>query len=279
MSDGTDWMKPDESDAAEPGPVDLKTEIAHPARMYDYYLGGKDNFAADRKTAEDSLAVAPELRAIAQANRAFLQRAVRFLAQEGIRQFIDIGAGLPTNRNTHEVAQEVAPECRVVYVDSDPIVLVHARALLAQQGHGETRVLQADARDPQGLLSDPQLRSLIDFAEPVGVLLVSVLQFIPDVDPEQVVGPLRARMAPGSFLVVSHPTQDFRTENVLNVANTYTRAKAPAIPRRKAEVEAVFGDFEIVEPGLVQTPLWRPDGPVTTQLDKIWMYAGVGRKS
>jgi SAM-dependent methyltransferase len=259
-------------------PVELDTHIAHPARMYDYYLGGKDNFAADREAAEKSLAIAPELRLLARENRAFLQRAVRHLVKSGIRQFLDIGAGLPTQRNVHEVAQELAPETRVVYVDNDPIVLVHARALLASHADGETRVVQADVRDSKAILAHPDVRSVIDFDQPLATMLVSVLQFVPDKDPEEIVAPLRDAMAPGSHLVISHPTQDFRSESAMGVAKTYTQAKAPAVPRRKAEIEAMFGDLEILEPGIVQTSLWRPDGPVTADLDLIWMYGAVGRK-
>ncbi|WP_243708781.1 SAM-dependent methyltransferase [Actinomadura sp. GC306] len=256
--------------------IDLKVDVAHPARMYDYYLGGKDNYEADRAAAEAALAAAPELRAIARENRAFLHRAVRHLVDSGVRQFLDLGAGLPTQRNVHEVAQEIAPETRVVYVDSDPIVLVHARALL--NGLGRTAVVQADVREPERILADEQVRSLIDFDQPLAVMLVSVLQFVPDREPEDIVAPLRDAMPSGGYLVVSHPTQDFRTSQVNEVASTYTRAKAPAVARRKSEIERIFDGFEVLEPGIVQTPLWRPDGPVTPNLDLIWMYGAVGRK-
>ncbi len=196
--------------------------------MYDYYLGGRDNYQADRVAAEAALGAAPELRAIARENRAFLRRAVRHLADSGVRQFIDIGAGLPTRENVHQVAQEIAPECRVVYVDNDPTVLVHARALLSTHPLGRMAVVQADVRDPERLLADDQVRSLIDFARPLAVLLVSVLQFVPDREPQDVVAPLRDAMPRGGHLVVSHPTQDFRAGQVGQVASTYHRAKAPA---------------------------------------------------
>ena len=258
--------------------VDLNTEVAHPARMYDYYLDGKDNYEADRKAAEAALQAAPELRAIAQENRAFLRRAVRHLVDSGVRQFLDIGAGLPTQRNVHEVAQETAPESRVVYVDNDPIVLVHARALLSTHPLGRTAVVQADVRDPAAILADDQVRALIDFDEPLAVMLVSVLQFVPDREPQDLVAPLRDAMPRGGYLAVSHPTQDFRASQVDEVASTYNRAKAPAVARRKADIERVFDGFELLEPGIVQTPLWRPDGPVTPHLDRIWMYGAVGRK-
>jgi O-methyltransferase involved in polyketide biosynthesis len=203
---------------------------------------------------------------------------VTYLVTSGIRQFIDIGAGLPTQRNVHQVAQETDPDTQVVYVDNDPIVLAHAQALLCDSDKGRTRVVQADVGYPQRLLADPQLCEVIDFTQPMAIMLVSVLQFVPTSDPESIVRPLRDAMAPGSHLVVSHPTQDFRRTTVLRVADTYHRAKAPAVPRTRSEILALFGDFELVEPGLVQTPLWRPDSPVTRNLDTIWMYGGVGRK-
>ncbi|HLV75244.1 S-adenosyl methyltransferase [Actinomadura hallensis] len=262
----------------EQPPVDLKVEVAHPARMYDYYLGGKDNYEADRVAAEAALAAAPELRAIARENRAFLHRVVRHLVNAGVRQFLDLGAGLPTQRNVHEVAQEIAPETRVVYVDNDPIVLVHARALLSGRGRGRTAVVQADVRDTEAIIADERVRELIDFSEPLAVMLVSVLQFVPDREPQDIVAPLRDAMPSGGYLVVSHPTQDFRTSQVNEVAGAYNRAKAPAVARRKSEIERVFDGFELLEPGIVQTPLWRPDGEVTPDLDLIWMYGAVGRK-
>ncbi|WP_395107953.1 SAM-dependent methyltransferase [Actinomadura sp. SCN-SB] len=259
-------------------PIELNVDVAHPARMYDYYLGGKDNFTADREAAEAALQSAPEIRSIARQNRAFVQRAVRHIVSQGIRQILDLGAGLPTQRNVHEIAQEIAPDTRVVYVDNDPIVLVHARALLTGSADGDTRVLQADVRDSAELVHREDVRDLIDFSKPMATMLVSVLQFVPDKDPEEIVAPIREVMAPGSYLVLAHPTHDFRTDEVLKVASTYGQAKAPAVPRGKAEIEGLFGDFELLEPGLVQSPLWRPDGPLPEDLDRIWMYAGVGRK-
>jgi SAM-dependent methyltransferase len=253
-------------------------DAAHPARMYDYYLGGRDNYQADRAAAEAALGAAPELRAIARENRAFLRRAVRHLVDSGVRQFIDIGAGLPTGENVHQIAQEIAPESRVVYVDNDPTVLVHARALLSPHPLGRMAIVQADVREPERILADDQVRSLIDFERPLAVLLVSVLQFVPDREPQDVVAPLRDAMPRGGHLVVSHPTQDFRAGPVGQVASAYRRAKAPAVARRKAEIERAFAGFELLEPGIVQTPLWRPDGPVTPDLPLIWMYGAVGRK-
>ncbi|WP_243717027.1 SAM-dependent methyltransferase [Actinomadura sp. KC345] len=262
----------------ERAPVELNVDVAHPARMYDYYLGGKDNYEADRRAAEASLEVAPEIRAIARENRAFLERAVRHLVRSGVRQFLDIGAGLPTQRNVHETAQEIAPDTRVVYVDNDPIVLVHARALLSAYGLGRTAVVQADVREPEAIVADEQVNALIDFEQPLAVMLVSVLQFVPDREPHEIVATLRDAMPQGGYLVLSHPTQDFRGDQANQVASTYNRAKAPAVARRKAEIERIFEGFELLEPGIVQTPLWRPEGEVTSDLDLIWMYGAVGRK-
>ena len=164
--------------SSDRAPVSIDTTVAHPARMYDYYLGGKDNFAADRAAAEAAMAAAPGMELTARANRAFLGRAVRFLAESGIKQIIDIGTGIPTAGNTHQVAQEIDPEIRVVYIDNDPMVLIHARALMETQSRGSTTVIQADLREPEAILAHPQVTSLIDFSRPVALNLVAILHFI-----------------------------------------------------------------------------------------------------
>lgn len=264
--------------------VELNTQVPHPARVYDYLLGGKTNFAADREVAEFALAHVPELRAGARANRAFLVRVVRFLVQRGIRQFIDIGAGIPTSPNVHEVAQAVAPDTRVVYVDNDPIVLVHARALMAGPGRGETRVVQADLRDPEGILSHPDLRRVIDLAQPAAVLLVAVLHLIADEDdPWGLVARLLAPLAPGSYLAVSHGARDLNTERMAALAQAVGRTPGPGGPgaltfRDRAAVHRFFDGLELVEPGLVPVPLWRPDGEVPEDPGRSGMWAGVARK-
>jgi SAM-dependent methyltransferase len=246
--------------------------------MYDYYLGGKDNFAADREAAEKVLAVLPEGREMAVQNRAFLRRAVRYLAQAGVRQFLDIGAGLPTQGNVHEIAAEAAGDTRVVYVDNDPIVLAHARALLADGG--QTRVIQADLRDPESILADPIVRDVIDFSQPVAILLVAILHFIRESeDPGGIVARLREALAPGSYLAISHGTQDFDPELALRATEFYQQATAPFVLRPREEVESFFGDLELVEPGLVQLPLWRPEGPPPANADRIWIYVGIGRRN
>ncbi|MFF5258332.1 SAM-dependent methyltransferase [Actinomadura viridis] len=268
-------------------PAVLGMHTAHPARLYDYYLGGRDSFEADRRVAEEALAVAPELRAMAAENRAFLRRAVRHLVDAGIRQFLDIGTGLPTRRNVHEMAQEIAPETRVVYVDNDPVVIVHARALLTAHGRvsgeeaggpGPTAVVEADVREPERILADPDVRGVIDFDRPLAILITSVLQFVPDPEPATVVAPFRDAMVPGGHLVLSHPTQDLRAVQAARVTGAYKRVGIPTVTRPKAEIERAFEGFGLLDPGIVQLPLWRPDGPVTPDLDRIWMYGAVGRK-
>ncbi|MFC0042411.1 SAM-dependent methyltransferase [Actinomadura rayongensis] len=266
---------PDTEDARAPRELDVSRATA--ARMYDYYLGGKDNFAADREAAEAVLSAAPEVRPIAVENRRFLQRAVRYLAREaGIRQFLDLGTGLPTQGNVHEIAQAEAPDARVVYVDSDPIVLVHARALLA--GTGTTAVLTADLRDPETVLGDPQVRSLIDFDEPVAVLLAAVLHFVPDVDePHRLVRQYVGATAPGSHLLVSHVTGDTRPASAGGAEKAYRNTANPATLRSLPDIERFFDGLELVEPGVVPVPEWRPDAG-TVPAENIWMYGGVARK-
>jgi hypothetical protein len=191
-------------------PVEIDTSKPHIARMYDYYLGGKNHFAADRELADKVIAAIPGMRTGPRENREFLGRTVRSLAGEaGIRQFLDIGTGLPTTNSVHEVAQQVAPSSRVVYVDNDPLVLTHARALLASSREGRTAYIQADLRNPQGILSSPVVQSVIDFSQPVALLLLAVLQFIPDEDgPAGIVATLRDALAPGSYIIASHVTNE-----------------------------------------------------------------------
>jgi hypothetical protein len=268
----------------EPGfaASEIDTSKPHPARMYDAYLGGKDNYAADREAVRQILRTWPEVRDMARANRAFMQRAVRFLAGEvGIRQFVDIGTGIPSAGNVHEVAGQVAPGARVVYVDNDPIVHVHANALLT--GSGTTAIVLADLRDPGAILAHPKLRELIDFSRPVGLLLVAILHFIAEAeDPAGIVATLRDALPPGSYLALSHGTADFHPPGVAGeAAASYERATAPLVLRTFEQVSAFFGGFELVEPGLVQAPLWQPDGkpPRPKDLARLGVYAGVGRKA
>jgi hypothetical protein len=268
----------------EPGfaSSDIDTSRPHPARLYDYYLGGKDHYVVDREAAEAVLRAMPEVRAIARENRAFLQRVVRFLVGEaGIRQIIDIGTGIPAAGNVHEVAQQIDPDARVAYVDNDPIVHVHASALLT--GHGNTSIVLADLRDPAAILGDPGVRELIDFREPVALLLVAILHFVTDGDePAQVIAAFRDALPPGSYLALSHGTADFHAGPAVGqVTEVYERATAPLVLRSHAQITGFFDGFDLAEPGLVQVPLWRPDHkpPRARDLKKIAIYGGVGRKA
>lgn len=259
-----------------PGQID--TSRPHPARMYDFYLGGKDNYVVDRQAARQVLAAAPELRVTARENRAFLHRAVRFLVGDaGIRQILDIGTGISSAGNVHEVAQQIAPEVRVAYVDNDPIVHVHANALLT--GVGATSIVLADLRDPAGILRHPRVRDLIDFTQPVALLLVAILHFITDAEhPADIVALLCDKLAPGSYLVLSHATGDVRPKAAARAAAVYDGATSSLTLRSREEIERLFAGLDILEPGVVQLPLWRPRGRPSRDLSKAWGYCGVGRK-
>jgi hypothetical protein len=239
-------------------PVGLDVTTPNVARMYDYFLGGKDNFAADREAAEKILELAPEVPFVVRENRAFLARAVRFLAEAGIRQFIDIGTGLPTQSSVHEVARQVAPDARVVYVDNDPVVLAHGQALLT--GVGNALVVRGDLRDPGTILNAPGIRDFIDFDQPVAVLLLAILHFIPDADdPAGVIDRLRESMAPGSYLAITHVAQQDESEDVPKVMAVYNASTAPVAMREHGEILPFFAGFELVDPGLVHASAWRPD--------------------
>ncbi|MET9400438.1 SAM-dependent methyltransferase [Kitasatospora sp. NPDC002965] len=266
----------------EPGvPADLRPEIPHPARMYDYYLGGKDNFPSDRAAAERALAANPEFRSTARANRAFLTRAVRSVAAAGIDQFLDIGTGIPTAGNTHQIAQAVDPGARVVYVDNDPIVLAHARALMGGTAVGRTTVIQADLREPEKLLDAAEAEKLLDFDRPVGLVLAAVLHFVPDHQrPYDAVRTLLDVLAPGSHLVLSHGTADFIPAAVRDrVTGVYDRATAPLVGRTREEVGAFLDGLEVLDPGVVTVPLWRPEGTPEAGADRVSMYGAVARKA
>jgi hypothetical protein len=258
---------------------DIDTSRPHPARMYNYYLGGKDNYLVDQEAAREVLRQAPEMRLIARENRAFLQRAVRFLVGEcGIRQIIDIGTGIPAAGNVHEIAQAIAPDVRVAYVDNDPIVHVHASALLT--GSGATAIVLADVREPETILTDPKVQALIDFTEPVALLLVAVLHFVTAAeDPAGIAAVFRDALPEGSYLALSHATGDFRPEAAGRAAAVYDRATSPLTLRSRSQIAALFDGFEIVDPGVVQLPLWRPDRRPPRDLSKIMGYCGVGYKT
>ncbi|MEW9533198.1 SAM-dependent methyltransferase [Microbispora sp. NPDC049125] len=249
------------------------------ARLYDYYLGGKDNFSADREAAERILAIAPEVRLAARENRAFLGRAVRFLAETGITQFLDIGTGLPTQGSVHEVASTVVDRPRVVYVDNDPVVLIHARALL--EDDGLTTVVEGDLRRPEDILRHPAVVEAIDFNRPVGLLLAAIMHFVTEEDkPARILATLREALPPGSHLVLSHGTRDARPAAVDTGTRVYRQATSPLVLRSRPEIEAMFEGFELVDPGVVWLPQWRPYRSDASLLrpESSLILCGVGRK-
>ena len=261
--------------------AEIDTSKPHPARMYDYYLGGKNHFAADRETAEKGLAGWKAGRLAARENRAFLGRAVRFLATEaGIRQFLDIGTGLPTTNNVHEVAQAVVPSARVVYADNDPLVLAHARALLTSSPEGRTAYIHADLRDPQSILSNPSVQEVLDFGRPIALMLVAVLHFVPDeYKPAQVLAELIGALPSGSYLVASHITGEHDPVGPATGARAYRAAGLPAQLRDSDQfAQLAFSGLDLVPPGVVLVSEWRPeaDGPHPSAAEVSW-YGGVAR--
>jgi O-methyltransferase involved in polyketide biosynthesis len=257
---------------------DFDTSVPHIARVYDYWLGGKDNFAADRELGEQTLEAYPNLVFSVRANRAFLARTVRFLAGEaGIRQFLDIGTGIPTANNTHEVAQRVAPESRIVYVDNDPIVLSHARALLKSSPRGACAYLDADLRDPGAILA--AAARTLDFSKPVAVMLIAVLHFIgDDAQAETIVSRLMDACAPGSFVVISHVGGDIDAEQQTEMVRRLNESMAEkATMRDRAGVTRLFGGCELVEPGVVRVAGWRPDSDLEAA-SPTGLWGGVARK-
>ena len=277
-----DWAS---SDPDEPGhrPVDLQTDRPHPARVYDYLLGGKDNFAADRAAAEAGLRANPNSRIPPRANRAFLGRAVRYLAGEaGISQFLDIGTGIPTSPNVHEVAQAVEPAARIVYVDNDPIVLTQARALLTAGPQGRTAYIDADLRDIDAILGSAELQRTLDLGRPVGLLLIAVMHFIPDEDdPWALAARLLAALPSGSYLALSHLTGDFDPAAWAGVVAIYRRSGVTMQVRPKPDVERFFAGLDLIDPGVVSLPRWRPDPSDVGRPPSdaaVSVYGGVARK-
>jgi S-adenosyl methyltransferase len=268
-----------------PATAGIDTSRAHPARMYDFLLGGKDHFAADREAIGGLLKAVPNARTGARENRGFLGRAVRFLAAEaGVRQFLDIGSGLPTASNVHEVAQDVAPESRVAYVDNDPIVMAHAQALLTSHAAGRTVYVQADLRDPGSILGDQKVRGALDFSQPVALMLLAVLHFFPDdADPAAIVSTLLAALPPGSYLVASHVTSDFNDPGTAaDGVQAVHRAGVAFQPRTAGEFAGLFlNGLELMPPGVVAVSEWRPDpesGPVPLPVE-VGYYGAVARKA
>jgi S-adenosyl methyltransferase len=271
------WLQRSASGRAKTAQVDVRR--AHSARVYDYWLGGKDNFASDRDAAEEAIGANPGIVEDARANRAFLGRAVSYLARDcGVRQFLDIGTGLPSGRNTHEIAQSIDPAARVVYVDNDPIVLTHARAMLVSDPEGSCDYVDADLRDPAVILK--AAARTLDLDRPVALLLVLVLHLIPDEDgPHAVVSSLLNGLPGGSYLVVSHPASDIRPDAVAEMTRRMNqRLRGPkATVRDRDQTSRFFAGLELLEPGVVQPPQWRPEAGQPAPPD-VTIWCGAGRK-
>lgn len=260
-------------------PDELDIEHPSPARVYDYYLGGSHDFVVDRRMARQAMNLWPELPLIMQANRAFLRRSVRYLVRQGITQFLDIGSGIPTEGNVHEVVQAASPQSRVLYVDIDPVAVAHSRAILSRNPLAD--IIQADLRDVAAIFNDPRARRLLEPGRPIGVLMVAMLHFVPDeADPVDIVARYHKMMAAGSYLVVSHATHEGRPDQAGPHTALYRRAGAPLIMRSRREVETLFSGFDLVPPGVVFLPLWRPDSSadVDDHPERFTAYAVVGRR-
>ena len=269
MSDGPDWMPPE-----------INTGVAHSARVYDYWLGGKDNFAADRALGDAMIEAIPSLPVMARANRDFLGRAVRYLAREAeVTQFLDIGTGIPAAGNTHEVAQAASPQSRVVYIDNDPIVLAHARALMASHPAGKTAFIQADIREPEKILADPAVRETLDLGQPVALMLIAILMlFGDDENPQAWVRTLTDALPSGSYVAITHPTADFNPGEMAGAVTAAEYAGINLVPRGQAEVAAFLDGLELVDPGVVPVLAWRPDGAEPQNPRSAYYYAAIGRK-
>jgi len=263
-------------------PPGIDTTKPSSSRTYDYLLGGAHNFQADRDAAEQAEKIMPGIRDVARLNRAFLGRVVRTLMDLGIRQFLDIGSGIPTVSNVHQVAEEIDPRCRVVYVDRDPIAVAHSKMLLRASEHAT--IVHADFTDPESIFTAPEAQRLLDFGEPVGLLMVAMLHWIPDTsDPHGLLKEYRHRVPPGSYLAISHLVSNQDSDRINSAVGTFNRARGhdQATTRTHHEVETMFGDFELIEPGLVGCALWRPAGPGDISDDpysNTQLYGGVARK-
>ncbi|ONI84606.1 hypothetical protein ALI22I_29100 [Saccharothrix sp. ALI-22-I] len=263
-------------------PEGIDITVPSVARTYDYLLGGAHNLAVDRAMGDQMLKVLPGARDLVRLNRSFLRRAVTHLAERGVRQFLDIGSGIPTVGNVHEIAQEVAPGCRVVYVDKDPVAIAHSRLILADDP--DTTAVQADLREPEDVLSRPEVTGLLDFDQPIALLLLLVVHFVrPDEEPGKLLARYRDRLVPGSYMVISHATADERAETMRRAADTVRESKSKdnLVYRTHAEVTELFDGYDLVEPGVVGHALWRPGGvgDIADQAeDNNQVWAGVGRK-
>jgi SAM-dependent methyltransferase len=265
------------------GPAGIDTSVPNVARIYDYILGGKDNFAADRRAAQQLLAALPDIAGVVRDNRSFIGRVVRFMAGEaGIRQFLDLGAGLPTQNCVHEMTQAIAPDARVVYVDNDPVVCSHGQALLGPPGR--VGFVRGDLRRPAEILRHPEVLARLDFSQPVGVLCVCALHFVPEEEkPHQIIAEYRDHLAPGSYLAITHGITAAAPEEdpdgvVESVTDVYRNASAQIHVRSRQEIERFFDGFEIIEPGVVWMARWRPDPGIRPAGRPDSLYGGVGRK-
>ena len=278
MTQNDDWRRAATAEQMRSVVRTIDPSVAHIARIQDYWLGGKDHFEADRIAGDEAIAQLPDMVASVRNTRAFLGRTVRFLTEEkGIRQFLDVGTGIPTAANTHEVAQRIAPESRIVYVDNDPMVLAHARALLTSSPEGKCSYIDADIREPEKIVS--AAAEVLDFTKPVGVVLMAVLQFVPDDDdPYGLVRRLMAAVTGGSYLVISHPASDIQAAAMAGMATRLNQLMAQRVkPRSKAEVTAFFDGLGLVDPGVIRCPEWRPDRPEDAA-GKSTMWGGVAEK-
>ena len=265
MSQQTNWV---------PTSVDL--EKASAARMYDYVLGGNHNFAVDRALAEDLLKVQPEVKRFVIMNRAFMRRAVLFLLDRGVRQFLDLGSGIPTVGNVHEIAQQVDPTAKVVYVDNEHVAVAHSQLLL--EDNPNAAMVHADITKPNLVLNDETTRRVLDFDQPIGLLAITVGHYIlPEHGPEDVFAAYRDALTPGSYLALTHLTDDFADDTSEEIIEKLKESQNTVLSRRRAEIQPFFGDFELVEPGLVATSQWRPERETDEENDGL--YAGVARKS
>jgi hypothetical protein len=275
-------MSVEDTPVAEASVPQIDISRPHTARMYDYYLGGKNHFAADRELADKVLASMPSARTAARENRAFMGRAVQFLAAEaGVRQFLDIGTGLPTTNSVHEVAQAVTPSARVMYVDNDPLVLAHAAALLTSSPEGRTDYIQADLRDPESILAHPSVREVLDFGQPVALMLVAILHFILDeARPADIVATLLSPLPAGSYLVASHGTTEHDPVGPAAGQAAYRASGVTGRARNSDEfAQLAFSGLELVPPGVVLVSEWRPDGPgPRPSAAEVSIYGGVARK-
>ncbi len=261
-------------------PPEVDTAVPNPARVYDYWLNGDHNFQADRVLGEQILQIMPGIRDAARLNRAFLRRAALHMVDAGVRQFLDIGSGIPTVGNLHEIVQQVDPSCRVVYVDRESVAVAHAKLLL--RGNDRCAAIQADLRDANDILDAPETRELLDLDQPIGLFMLLLLHFVPDSwEPNAILARYRDRIAAGSFLAISHVAADADSSGLDEAIEAYKSTQNDPIPRTHDQVEAFFAGFDLIEPGVVGCAMWNPQGAGDMSDDpeiNSLPYAGVGRK-